>query len=418
MFGATLRRTVTPQVGQRLWLLSALVLAVMPALFVFAHRSSPLILSIAAALALLASAAEDRIMGVWTDVKAAWRTPVGLAATAFLAFAALSISWSEARSTSLFVFGELLLPIGAALILAVALPGRVPRQAVGILACAIAFGCVVVHFELATDSGLAPGAGARAGMPNLQPAGSDVSAPLGPTLWFLVRAGRTGGGAAGDPCHRHAFAGEKRGRGARADRRPRGALDRPPPAATARRCGRRRPAPCRAACAPLTGELLERTFPTRLHDAMETASSRIRVDIYRTFGAAVALHPIGGAGFGASTRYQETSHVARLAPERRALAGIGHPHNAALQIWVELGLVGAMLAAAVVVCALRGLLDLPTAKLAPRLALFAGAASAAMVGHGAWQGWWAAALGAGLVWLRCAEALLAQNEASCSKDCK
>jgi hypothetical protein len=281
----------------------------MPALFVFAHRSSPLILSIAAALALLASAAEDRIMGVWTDVKAAWRTPVGLAATAFLAFAALSISWSEARSTSLFVFGELLLPIGAALILAVALPGRVPRQAVGILACAIAFGCVVVHFELATDSAWRRALGARwdANIFN-RPVLTFLLLSV-PTLWFLVRAGQ--GRAAGllAILVTVTLLLAKSGAAVLGLIVGLGALW------IARHLPRRRAVAIAGvfllaalASAPVTGTVLERTFPARLHAAMESASSRVRVDIYRTFGAAVGLHPVAGAGFGMSTRYAETSY--------------------------------------------------------------------------------------------------------------
>ena len=395
-----------------------MLLALMPAMFVFAHRSSPLILSIAAALTLLATAAEDRLLAVWTDLHAASRTPVGLAAGAFLGWATLSIAWSEARGSSLFALGEFVLPIGAALILAITLPGRMPRHAVEILAIAVAFACVVVHFELATDAAWRRALGARSDANIFNRPVLTFLVLSVPILWFLLKTRQTRAGATLAALVAVTTLLAKSGAAV---------LGLAVGVGTCWLVRALQPRRAVAvvgglllaglACAPLTGELLERTFPTRLHDAMETASSRIRVDIYRTFGAAVALHPIGGAGFGASTRYQETSHVTRLAPERRALAGIGHPHNAALQIWVELGLVGAMLAAAVVVCALRGLLDLPTAKLAPRLALFAGAASAAMVGHGAWQGWWAAALGAGLVWLRCAEALLAQNEASCSKDC-
>ena len=35
------------------------------------------------------------------------------------------------------------------------------------------------------------------------------------------------------------------------------------------------------------------------------------------------------------------------------------------------------------------------------LALFAGAFSVASVAHGAWQGWWIAALAAAVVWFWC-----------------
>ena len=34
------------------------------------------------------------------------------------------------------------------------------------------------------------------------------------------------------------------------------------------------------------------------------------------------------------------------------------------------------------------------------LALLGGVAAVSLVGHGAWQGWWAAAVGAAIVWFR------------------
>lgn len=407
MIGATLRRAASPQVAQWLWLASGLVLALLPALFVFAHRSSPLILSIAAALALLASGAEDRLAAVWTDLKRAWRNPVGLAAAAFLAWAALSIGWSEARGMSLFGLGELLLPIGAAMVLAVTLPGRMLRPAVGILTCAIAFGCVVVHFELATDSAWRRVLGARwdANIFN-RPVLTFLLLSV-PTLWFFVRTRQARAAALLAILLAGTILLAKSGAAVLGlivglatfwiSRRV------PPRRAVAIAGGVMLAA---LASAPVTGAILERAFPARLHEVMESASSRARVDIYRTFGAAVSLHPVAGAGFGVSTRYAQTSHAARLPPELQGMASIGHPHNAALQIWVELGLIGAVLAAAVLAFVLRGLAHLPLTRFAPRLTLLVGAAGIALVGHGAWQGWWAAALGATLVWLRCIERLI------------
>jgi O-antigen ligase len=79
---------------------------------------------------------------------------------------------------------------------------------------------------------------------------------------------------------------------------------------------------------------------------------------------------------------------------------VGHPHDAAMQVWVELGVIGAALAVAVLLLALRGLAALPKARMTSALALMAGTAIVALIGHGAWQGWWAASIGAAVVWLR------------------
>jgi len=401
MFGATLRRAVSPQLAQIFWTASALVLALLPALFVFAHRSSPLILTISALLALLASVAEDRVAPLWNDLKAAWRTPLGLAATAFLAWAALSVGWSEFRGPSLFALGEFALPIAAALILAVTLPGRAPRQTVSVLACAIGFGCVVVHFELATDAAWRRALGARSDLSIFNRPVLTFLVLSVPVVWIFLQSRQLRAAALLGALLAVTTALAKSGASVL------GLVAGLGTCCLAKYLPRRRAVFIAGgvllaglAVAPVAGELLARTFPARLHDAMESASSRARVDVYRTFGAAVALHPVIGAGFGSSTRYHETANAARLAPELRGMAGIGHPHNAALQIWVELGVVGVVLAAAVLGCLLHAWAALDDKRLAPRLALLVGAASAAMVGHGAWQGWWAAALGAAVVFLR------------------
>jgi O-antigen ligase len=82
------------------------------------------------------------------------------------------------------------------------------------------------------------------------------------------------------------------------------------------------------------------------------------------------------------------------------MLGVGHPHDAFLQIWSELGIVGAGLAAAAVIAMMRGLASVPPARLAPRLAAIAAAAAIGLVGHGAWQGWWIAVIGATILLLR------------------
>jgi exopolysaccharide production protein ExoQ len=84
------------------------------------------------------------------------------------------------------------------------------------------------------------------------------------------------------------------------------------------------------------------------------------------------------------------------------MLGVGHPHNAALQIWVELGAVGAALAFLVFAFLLRSIARLDAGAAAPRLALVAGAGMVALVGHGAWQGWWIACLGLAAVLFRTA----------------
>jgi O-antigen ligase len=70
-----------------------------------------------------------------------------------------------------------------------------------------------------------------------------------------------------------------------------------------------------------------------------------------------------------------------------------HPHNAILQWWLELGAIGAVLAGAVVLAAIRALCRLSDR---PRrlvgAAIFGQACVVSLLSYGAWQSWWLAGL--------------------------
>jgi O-antigen ligase len=157
--------------------------------------------------------------------------------------------------------------------------------------------------------------------------------------------------------------------------------------------------------APVLGGIADRLIPTSAHARLADNHSRDRVDNWLSFGAAVREQPLLGAGFGASPRMGEMTVATQVPAERRTLLAVGHPHNAALQVWTELGSVGAVLGLAVLLLVLRSQRDTPAKKLAQRLALFAAVAAVGLVGHGAWQGWWSAAIGAAIVWFRSTDRL-------------
>ena len=110
--------------------------------------------------------------------------------------------------------------------------------------------------------------------------------------------------------------------------------------------------------------------------------------------------PWRGAGFSPGPSFPQSAGARRVDPAFATLLVVGHPHNGALQIWTELGAVGACLALAVLGLVLRLLATLPDEIFAPGLALLAAAVSVSLVGHGLWQGWWAAAIGAAIVCFR------------------
>lgn len=74
-----------------------------------------------------------------------------------------------------------------------------------------------------------------------------------------------------------------------------------------------------------------------------------------------------------------------------------HPHNAALQIWIEFGALGMVLFAAAGVWILHRVRTLNgTAHQRMALALFAGFCGVSLVSHGLWQGWWIGLIGLSL----------------------
>lgn len=66
-----------------------------------------------------------------------------------------------------------------------------------------------------------------------------------------------------------------------------------------------------------------------------------------------------------------------------------HPHNAALQIWIEFGAIGAILAAGGIALLCRACMNLPD-QMAKRLglSLLVATMGVGVVGYGLWQGWW------------------------------
>jgi O-antigen ligase len=153
------------------------------------------------------------------------------------------------------------------------------------------------------------------------------------------------------------------------------------------------------ALAPVAGRLGDAVLPASLHERLANSHSRDRVDIWLSFGEAALARPLLGAGFGTSPTLDRHPVAADVTPPRRTLLAVGHPHNAPLQAWVETGALGALLLTLAGLACLARLRRFAAADLAPRLALFAGAFAVASVAHGAWQGWWIAALTAAALWL-------------------
>ncbi|MGW5957176.1 O-antigen ligase family protein [Methylorubrum thiocyanatum] len=367
-----------------------------------ANRSSPLVVGIAALLFLAGAVAEHGGRAASLLI-GPLRAPLGLAALAFLGWCLVSLAWSPFPALWGRVLSEFLPTLVAAAILARLAPGRLPSWAPPLGAGLLAAACLYMAGSLAL--GLAPQAwlGQRVALFMFNRPLLTVLLLAGPLAAFLALRGRrlaallllalaalailrsiSGAATLGLLAGAVMF-----GIGRFAPRAAALAL-------AALILG------LAFALAPVEGDLLHRLMPEAAHERLTQSSSRARVAIAQSFGAAVAQAPWIGSGYGMGLRFAEVPAAQALEPEMRAMLAVGHPHNTFLQIWSELGVVGAGLAALVAFLALRAAAALPRLLFATALGLTGAAVAVMFVEHGAWQGWWTAGCGAAITWLRAA----------------
>jgi O-antigen ligase len=384
-----------------------LLIIVAPAMIV-GTRSSPLFLAAAAMIAATVALLERRGRMAAEAIGQAFLTPLGMASLAFLAWAVVSILWSASPATTALSLLEALVPAASAFIIAFGLSGQTRHFRSHTAALGLAFGlalaCAVMLVDLATAMSLQRVLGNRAQAFVLNRAILTVLVVGTPVLWWLARdrllprsvylalagllavsviSSHSGAAVLGSACALLIY-----GLARYAPRSAVGAL----------LIG----AFLSLAAAPVIGETLFRSISKAAHERMTGASSEARVAIWRSFEVVVRERPLLGWGFGISPVIADDPRLRQIDPDTRAMLGVGHPHNAALQIWVELGAVGAALAFLVFAFLLRSIARLDAGAAAPRLALVAGAGMVALVGHGAWQGWWIACLGLAAVLFRTA----------------
>ncbi|MFC4174614.1 O-antigen ligase family protein [Microvirga sp. GCM10011540] len=394
-----------PNAGSRLagilWQVAMAALAVMPLGMTIAHRSSPAFLAVSALCALGAVAAEGRLRQVGREALAALKSPLGLAILAFLAWSAISIGWSPFKSLSLFTLGELWIPVASAFTVALVLPRRMTRAAFWLLAASTAAACLLIVVELRTGLALRQSLGMRANTFIFNRPTLTLLVLMLPLLAWLAGSGRHGWAWSAGIGLAFATALAHSDSGAALL----GLLVVAPVFLIAwlfpRLTGWLAAGACvvAMATAPFLGPIADSLITPSMHERMADHHTRERVDLWRSFSAAVRQQPVLGAGFGVSPRIRETRVARKVAPQMRRMLAIGHPHSTPLQVWTELGAVGAFLALVILLLVLRAIRRQSRLVMSLSMALFAGAAAVSMVGHGAWQGWWAASLGAAIVWM-------------------
>ena len=147
--------------------------------------------------------------------------------------------------------------------------------------------------------------------------------------------------------------------------------------------------------APWTGTIVSQVLSPESRALLAEQHADIRIGLWTNFERHIGDRPLLGHGFDASRKVAnepDAEHDSDVDMEWSV-----HPHNILLQLWVELGLVGASgFAAVIAFCATR-LRRLSGPQRASRLGFIAANAAVALVGLNAWIPWWLAVLALGLV---------------------
>jgi O-antigen ligase len=394
------------RVADWLWYSAHTVVGIMPVVMAIAPRSSTLVIAVATAAAVSAILFERGLPEWSAQAASALRTPLGVAVLAFLAYAAFSIVWSIAPAASFRAYVEFAASLAGAFILGFALPRRMPRAGPLLLATSMTIACLVILLDLWTEMPIRRAFGFRWFTFIFNRPALTLLLLTVPLMWLLVRRGylRVAVGVLALVC-------------ATILQSDSGAavlgLLVALAAYSLARYAKRFAVPVVAyglvavlLLAPLTGAIAEYVLPASVHNALANANTRARIEIWKRFGEAVQRDPLVGYGFGASPGFAET-HVAqqiaaveRVSVNDRAVSALWHPHNAALQVWFELGVIGTILGIIALMLVLSTIATFPQELMGVSLALVAAVAAVSLVGHGAWQGWWVAAIGAAVVWLR------------------
>lgn len=372
---------------------AAVVLGLLlPVMMAPATKSSPLFLAVAAALALMAVVVSRGFGRVLAEAASALRTPAGLTASALLAFMGVSVMFAHAPRASAQQFGQFAAVVLAGLVLSLALPHVAPRRRALLFAGGVIVAAALMLADLKGGLWLRELTGGRVttytynrGLVTLAVLVWPVLAlvvaarklwlilPLAVLLPLAVRAGDSATAAVALLAGIAVF----------------------PIAVLVPRFARRAGLALTIivlAVQPWIGTIMRNALPAAVHQRMEDAHSDDRVRIWLSFEEAARANWITGNGFGSSLNMQNAPVAGKIAPERVTLLGASHPHNGWLQIWVELGLVGAVLAAALAAF-LFGAIGRMRPALQPfALTCFATAALVTLVSHGAWQAWWWAAI--------------------------
>jgi O-antigen ligase len=388
-----------PDVASRLAAGATLLLAALPVAMALANRSAPFWLALAAILAIASAMRRAGWQSLGKALASPARSPLGLVAAAFIVLAAVSYGWSADPAETRRALSEAAVPLIAGLAILLLWPRSAPRWAAIGLAAGTTLAALICILELKLGMPLRHWLHLRAmafeyNRPVLTllvlfwPLCAAALARRNVTIWLAlaVTTAAVWSSQSGTAMLAQAVSAAVV---LLTSRFPRVALVCVGVAVTVV-----------FASIFAFGDIAWRLLPDSFLKVLAWTHAADRVEIWRSFGAAMLVHPWLGAGFGTSATLGDTTIPAAVPVELQRMLPVGHPHNGYLQIGVELGLVGCTLALAMLLMLLWSWRDLRGRELWPRLGLFTMVAATMLVGHGAWQAWWIAVLYAGGAALR------------------
>lgn len=139
--------------------------------------------------------------------------------------------------------------------------------------------------------------------------------------------------------------------------------------------------------APLWGQGLQAMQP-RLITSVRGAAVGARMEIWDAVARRALERPVLGWGLEVVRTFSHAALFDRPVRHMRNRPLTLHPHNGALQIWIELGGIGVLAASGLLLLLGRRIAGFARAMQPAALAGLAALSLMAVVSHGLWQSWW------------------------------
>jgi len=368
----------------------------LPLVMAPASKSSPLMLAVSALLSLIAAGLALGLAEIRARLRDTLRSHEGMALLAVVALMAVSILWAHTPSSSLDQFMQFFVPLLSGIVLFLFFPPVAPRNRAFLWAFTLFITALVVTIDIRTGLNLRKMTGGRATDYSYNRTIVTLMLLVWPLLALIVTRREWMLLVLPLPLALAVWTGES---GAAVLALLIGIVIFPIAwfmPVLAKRLGLVLVL-LTLALSPFIGSLSNRVLSDRFHETLTNAHSNDRVNIWLSFEAAAQKRWLLGNGFGSSLNLQNGAVAKEVPPERVTLLGSSHPHNAFLQIWVELGLLGAALFAILALLLFRAVERAGT-ELQPFLISWIAVVSGiALVSHGAWQAWWIAGIAASAV---------------------